>query len=93
MIYFILYLAILDNITVKGSQIIYNKEESLLDIYRYISKYIIQLNGVLTDLKQAKCIIFNTKSHFYKDKIIVVGYYYNEKGQYLKKLKIAKIIY
>ena len=83
----------LDNIIVKGPQTVYNREESLLGIYRYILKYIIWLNRVLIDLKRARYTILGTKSHFYKDKIIVVSYRYNRKGQYLEKLKVAKIVY
>ena len=60
---------------------------------RYILEYIIWLDRVLIDLERARCIILGVKSHFCKDKIIVVGYYYNRKGQYLKKLKVTKIIY
>ena len=60
---------------------------------RYIIEHIIQLDGVLADLEQARYIILGVKSHFYKDKIIVVSYYYNGKGQYLKELKAVKIIY
>ena len=58
----------------------YNGEESLLGVYRYILEYIIWLDGVLTDLEQARCIILGAKSYFYKDKIIVVSYHYNRKG-------------
>jgi len=47
---------------------------------RYILEYIIQLNRVLVDLKQARCIILGVKSYFYKEKIIVVGYRYNREG-------------
>ena len=70
----------LDDITVKGLQTIYNKEESLLGVYRYILEYIIRLNKVFINLKWAKYIILSIKSHFYKNKIIVVGYYCNRKG-------------
>jgi len=50
---YILYYALLflDNIIIKDLQIVYNKEESLLSMYRYILKYIIWLDGVLTNLK------------------------------------------
>ena len=71
----------------------YNGEESLLGVRRYILEHIIQLDGVLTDLEQARCIILGVKSYFYKDKIIVVSYRYNKKGQYLEELKVVKIIY
>ena len=71
----------------------YNGEESLLGVCRYILEHIIQLDGVLTDLKQARYTILGAKSYFYKDKIIVVSYRYNRKGQYLKELKVAKIVY
>jgi len=40
----------------------YNEEESLLGVYKYILKYIIWLNGVLIDLEQAKYIILGAKS-------------------------------
>ena len=92
---YILYHALpfLDDITVKGPQIVYNREESLLGVYRYILEYIIWLDKVLTDLEQARYIILGAKSHFYKNKIIVVSYRCNRKGQYLEELKVAKIIY
>ena len=60
---------------------------------RYIIEHIIWLDGVLTDLEQARYIILGVKSYFYKDKIIVVSYCYNRKGQYLEELKVAKIVY
>ena len=44
---------------------------------KYILKYIIWLDGVLADLERAKYIILGAKSQFYKNKIIVVSYYYN----------------
>jgi len=72
---------------------VYNREESLLGVYRYILEYIIWLDKVLTDLEQARYIILGAKSHFYKNKIIVVSYRCNRKGQYLEELKVAKIIY
>jgi len=86
-------LPFLDNIIVKGLQIIYNGEESLLGIRRYILEYIIWLDRVLTDLERARCTILGVKSYFYKDEIVVVGYRYNKKGRYLEELKVAKIIY
>ena len=71
----------------------YNREESLLGVRRYILEYIIQLDGVLTNLERARYTVLGVKSYFYKDKIIVVSYRYNRKGQYLEELKVAKIIY
>jgi len=59
---------------------VYNREESLLGIRRYILEYIIWLDEVLADLERARCIILGVKSYFYKDEIIVVGYHYNGKG-------------
>ena len=58
----------------------YNGEESLLGMRRYILEYIIWLDKVLADLEQARYIILGAKSYFCKDKIIVVGYRYNRKG-------------
>ena len=72
-------LLFLNNIIVKGLQIVYNGEESLLGVRRYILEYIIQLDGVLVDLEQAKCTILGIKSYFYKNKIIIVSYRYNGK--------------
>ena len=71
----------------------YSREESLLGMRRYIIEHIMWLDGVLTDLERARCIILGVKSYFYKDKIIVVGYRYNRKGQYPEELKVAKIVY
>jgi len=72
---------------------VYNREESLLGVYRYILEHIIWLDRVLADLEQARCIILGAKSYFYKDKIIVVSYYCNGKGQYPEESKVAKIVY
>jgi len=72
---------------------VYNREESLLGVRRYILEHIMWLNGVLADLKRARYTILGVKSHFYKDKIIVVSYYCNSKGQYPEELKVAKIVY
>ena len=58
----------------------YNGEESLLGVRRYILEYIMWLDGVLTNLERARYIILGAKSHFCKDKIIVVSYRYNGKG-------------
>jgi len=71
----------------------YNREESLLGVRRYILEYIIWLDRVLADLERARCIILGAKSYFCKDKIIVVGYRYNRKGRYPEELKVVKIIY
>jgi hypothetical protein len=71
----------------------YNGEESLLGVRRYILEYIVWLDGVLIDLERARYTILGVKSYFYKDEIIVVSYRYNRKGQYLKELKVVKIIY
>ena len=72
-------LPFLDNITVKGLQTIYNKEESFPGVRRYILEHIMWLNKVLTDLKQAKYTISGIKSHFCKDKIIIINYCCNSK--------------
>ena len=60
---------------------------------RYILEYIIWLDGVLANLKRARYTVLGVKSYFCKDEIIVVGYCYNRKGQYLEELKVVKIIY
>ena len=60
---------------------------------KYTLEYIIQLNKVLIYLERAKYIVLGVKFCFYKDKIIVVSYYYNRKRPYLEELKITKIIY
>jgi len=59
---------------------VYNGEESLLGIRRYILEHIMWLDRVLIDLERARYTILGAKSYFYKDKIIVVGYRYNGKG-------------
>ena len=45
------------------------------------------------DLERARYIILGVKSHFYKDKIVVVSYRYNRKGRYPEELKVVKIVY
>ena len=70
----------------------YNREESLLGVRRYILEYIVWLDRVLIDLERARYIILGVKSYFCKDKIIVVSYCYNGKERYLEELKVIKII-
>jgi len=72
---------------------VYNGEESLLDVCRYILEYIIWLDGIFVNLERARYTILGVKSYFYKDKIIVVSYCCNRKGRYPEELKVAKIIY
>ena len=86
-------LPFLDDITVKGPQTVYDGEESLPGVRRYILEHIVWLDGVLADLERAGCTISGAKSHFCKDEIIVVGYRCNGKGRYPEELKVAKIIY
>ena len=71
----------------------YSREESLLGVRRYIIEYIIWLDRVLADLERARYTILGAKSHFCKDKIIVVSYCCNGKGLYPEELKVAKIVY
>ena len=58
----------------------YNGEESLLGMRRYILEHIVWLDKVLADLEWAGYMILGVKSYFCKDEIIVVSYYYNGKG-------------
>ena len=71
----------------------YNGEESLLGVRRYILEHIIWLDGVLANLEWAGYMVLGVKSYFYENEIIVVGYYYNGKGWYPEELKVAKIVY
>ena len=71
----------------------YNRKESLPGVRRYILEYIIQLDGVLTNLERAGYTILGAQSHFCKDEIIVISYCYNKKGRYPEELKVAKIVY
>ena len=58
----------------------YDGEESLPGMRRYILEHIMWLDKVLADLKQARCTILGAKSHFCKDEIIIIGYHCNGKG-------------
>ena len=71
----------------------YNREESLPGVRRYILEHIIQLDRVLANLERARYTVLGVKSYFCEDKIIVVSYRYNRKGRYPEELKVAKIIY
>ena len=71
----------------------YDGEESLPGVRRYILEHIMWLDGVLADLERAGYTVSGAKSYFYKDEIIVVGYRYNKKGRYLEELKVIKIVY
>ncbi|RCI14361.1 hypothetical protein L249_6003 [Ophiocordyceps polyrhachis-furcata BCC 54312] len=51
-----------DNIPVRGPETIYNNEEALPRIRRYIFEYLISLNKVLVNIKLASCTIARKKS-------------------------------
>ena len=72
---------------VKRAKITYKSEETLLGVYYYILKHIQQLNTVFVDLEKVNYIISNTKSYFYKLKIVIIEYLCNNNGQLLKALK------
>jgi hypothetical protein len=55
-------LPFINNIGIKGSKTIYNNEEIISKIRKYILKHIIWINEVLTDLERAECTILKAKS-------------------------------
>jgi hypothetical protein len=54
----------MDNINIKGPKTIYNNEEIVFGIRRYILEHIIWIDGILTDLKRAGYTILKAKSQF-----------------------------
>jgi len=61
-------------------------------MWKYILKYLILLNRILTDLERAKATISREKSQFYIVVIKIIGFLYNREGQYPNLTKVLKIL-
>ncbi|RCI14404.1 hypothetical protein L249_5981, partial [Ophiocordyceps polyrhachis-furcata BCC 54312] len=56
------YNIFVDNIPIRGLETIYDNEEALPRIRRYIFEHLISLNKVLVNIKLASCTIARKKS-------------------------------
>jgi hypothetical protein len=82
----------MNNINIKGPKTIYNNEEIIPRIRRYILEYIIWIDRVLTDLKRAGYTISKAKSQFYMLRLRVIEFIYNTLKRHPDTFKIIKII-
>ena len=81
----------INNISVKGLYINYKGVLFLLKVYRYIFKYLINLNKIIKRIKRANTII-KPKSQFYYNNIIIIGFIYSFKRRSPKVIKVNKIL-
>jgi hypothetical protein len=85
-------LLFMDDIGVKGPRTIYNDEEAIPGIRRYMLEHIMWLNNVFADLERAGCTISGPKSQFYIPGIRIVGFVCDYLGKYPDSAKVIKII-
>jgi hypothetical protein len=90
-----LFLAIatpfIDNIRVKGLYINYNKKLKLFKIYRFVFKYLQNLNRALKQIKRAKAFI-RLKLQFCYNSISIISFICSFKGRSLIIAKVNKIL-
>ena len=86
------YNPFINNISIKGLKIDYDKEEILPSIYRFILKYIQNLNEVLYNIERVGITISREKSQFYMLAIRIMRYIYNREGRHPNIVKIKKIM-
>jgi hypothetical protein len=84
----------LNDIRVKGLKMRYNNKgvSRLLEVYRFILKYIQNLDKVLTDFKCANIIVVIIKMKLYIVGIKIVRFIYNISSQHLESEKVIKIV-
>jgi hypothetical protein len=80
----------LNNISVKGPFINYNREFKLLEIQRFIYKHILNLDQTIDRIERAKASI-RPKSQFIYNGIDIVKYIYRAKKRSPQATKIYKI--
>jgi hypothetical protein len=82
----------MDDISVKGSKTIYNNEEVVFGIRRYILEHIIWIDGVLADLERTGYTILGAKSQFCMSGLRVIGFIYDILGRHPDTSKMIKIM-
>jgi hypothetical protein len=82
----------MDNIGIKGLKTTYNNEEIIPRIRRYILKYIIWMDEILTNLKKARCTISGAKSQFYMSRLRIIKFICDTLKQHSNISKIIKIV-
>ena len=66
------------------------KISELSNIYKFILKYIQNLNYIFINFKRARVILFIIKFIFYIAELRIVEYIYNIKRRYFNSIKILK---
>ena len=82
----------INNIKVKRSKSKYNNKEVFFGIQRYIAEHIRNLDQILLNLELANITVFREKSQFYKTKLKIIKYIYNNNSQLPEAAKILKIV-
>jgi hypothetical protein len=90
-----LFLAIailfIDNIKVKGLYTDYSKELKLLRVYRFVFKYLQNLNRALKQIERAKASI-KLKLQFCYNSISIISFVYSFGGKSPATTKVNKIL-
>ena len=82
----------MDDIGVKGPRTIYNNEEIVPGIRKYMLEHIMWLNSVFADLEWAGCTISGLKSQFCMPGIRIVDFICDYLGRYPDSAKVIKIV-
>jgi hypothetical protein len=86
------YLPFMNDINIKGPKTIYNNEEIIPEIRKYILKHIIWINRVLADLERAEYTISGAKSQFCIFTFRVIKFIYDTLKRHSDIFKIIKIM-
>jgi hypothetical protein len=82
----------MDDIGIKDPKTIYNNEEVILRIRRYILEHIIWMNRVLANLEKAGCTILEAKSQFCMPRFRVIKFIYDTLKRHPDISKVIKIV-
>ena len=82
----------IDDITAGGPKVDYRGEEALPRVRRFVLEYIMQLNGVLANIKKVNAMVSSKKYYQGIDYLVVVGYKVRRKGRYPNQKKVEKIV-
>jgi hypothetical protein len=82
----------LDDIAVHGPKTVYNNEEVMPGVRRYVLEHIINLDKVLADAERAGLTVAGGKSQWLKSGVKIVGFVCDIDGRRPDERKVAKVI-
>jgi hypothetical protein len=82
----------MDDINIKKPKTIYNNEEVVSRIRRYILEYIIWMDGILANLEKAGCTISGVKLQFCMSGLRIMEFVYDILRRHPNISKVIKIV-